>query len=156
NPKYPGVSYEELVGGETEANRYLARYYEQAGCRVQWVEVEARRGNLVGTIEGTHGGGGKSLIFNGHVDVVPPGDAKNWTDASPCSGRIEDGRVFGRGACDQKGGVIAQAMAALALKRAGVRLDGDLILESVVGEEVMDHDVGVDAVTRAGFRADAA
>ena len=156
NPKYPGVNYEELVGRETDANRYLAPYYERAGCRIDWVEAEARRANLVGTIEGSHAAGGKSLIFNGHVDVVPPGDAKNWSDGNPFSGRIENGRVYGRGACDQKGGVIGQAMAALALKRAGVRLKGDLILESVVGEEVMDHEAGVDAVTKAGFRADAA
>src|SRR5206468_91213 len=120
------------------------------------VEAEALRANLVGVLEGTHASGGKSLIFNGHVDVVPPGDDKNWSDGNPFSGRVENGRVYGRGACDQKGGLIGQAMAAIALRRAGVRLKGDLILESVVGEEVMDHDAGVDAVTRAGFRADAA
>jgi acetylornithine deacetylase/succinyl-diaminopimelate desuccinylase-like protein len=99
---------------------------------------------------------GKSLIFNGHVDVVQPGDARSWSDGNPFSGRIDGGRVYGRGACDEKGGVIGQALAAVALRRAGVVLKGDLILESVVGEEVMDHDAGADAVTRAGFRADAA
>lgn len=156
NPKYPGVSYEELVGGETAANEYLVRYYEAAGCRIAWVEAEARRKNLVGVLAGASPAQGRSLIFNGHCDVVPPGEARNWSDGNPFSGRVEGGRVYGRGACDQKGGVIAQAMAALALKRAGVRLQGDLILESVVGEEVMDHEAGVDAVTRAGFRADAA
>ena len=109
NPKYPGVNYEELVGGETRANRYLAAYYEQAGCRIEWVEAEARRANLVGVIAGTRASGGQSLIFNGHVDVVPPGDDKNWSDGNPFSGRIENGRVYGRGACDQKGGVIGQA-----------------------------------------------
>jgi acetylornithine deacetylase len=156
NPKYPGVSYEDVVGGETAANHYVATLYEQAGCRIEWVEAEARRANLVGVLGGGGRGHGRSLIFNGHVDVVPPGDNKNWSDGNPFSGRIENGRVYGRGACDQKGGVIAQTMAAVALKRAGVHLEGDLILESVVGEEVMDHVAGVDAVTGAGFRADAA
>lgn len=71
-------------------------------------------------------------------------------------GRIAKGRAWGRGASDMKAGLIAQAMAARALRDAGVRLAGDLILEAVVGEEMMEHDLGTTACIEQGYRADAA
>ena len=61
----------------------------------------------VGVLKGA--GGGRSLIFNGHVDVVPPGDAAIWSSGDPFSGRIEADRIWGRGATDMKGGLLAQA-----------------------------------------------
>lgn len=85
-------------------------------------EVEKERPNLVGTIKGT--GNGKSLIFNGHIDVVPPGPAEEWKFKDPFSGKIEDGKLYGRGACDMKGGIAAQYIAAKALKKLGIQLKG--------------------------------
>jgi acetylornithine deacetylase/succinyl-diaminopimelate desuccinylase family protein len=154
NPKYPGVEYEEHIGGETEANRYLSGLYEAAGCEVRWVERETGRGNLVGVVPG--GGGGRSLVLNGHVDVVPPGEASAWSlSPDPFSGAIIDGLVIGRGVADMKGGLISAVMATSALRRSGVGLRGDLLLQSVVGEETGDHDIGVRAVLQQGFTADA-
>jgi acetylornithine deacetylase len=112
------------------------------------------RDNAVGRLRGA--GGGRSLIFNGHVDVVPPGPEADWLDGNPWSGRIEDGKVFGRGACDMKAGIVAQAFAARALVEAGIRLRGDLILEAVVGEEMMEHHLGTTACINRGYVADAA
>src|SRR5690606_3886579 len=60
------------------------------------------------------------------------------------------------GSCDMKAGLAAQTIAAKAIHHAGVQLAGDLILESVVGEETMDHERGVSATVRRGYRADAA
>jgi acetylornithine deacetylase len=88
--------------------------------------------------------------------VVPPGDPAAWTSGDPFSGRIDTDRVWGRGATDMKGGIVAQAYAARAIRDVGLRLQGDLILESVVGEEVMDHECGTTATVRRGYRADAA
>ena len=153
-PKYPGLDYNEVVGGETRCNEALRPTYEAAGAAVDQWEEEPGRANLVGVIKGT--GGGRSLIFNGHIDTVPPGDPATWKGGDPYSGRIEDGKLYGLGACDMKAGVVAQAKAAEALARAGVRLKGDLILESVVGEESMDHERGVTATVRRGYKADAA
>ncbi len=116
--------------------------------------IEPGRENAVGVLRGA--GGGRSLIFNGHVDVVPPGDPANWTSGDPFSGRIDDDRIWGRGSTDMKGGILAQAFAAQAIRNAGLRLQGDLILEAVVGEEVMDHECGVTATIDRGYRADAA
>ena len=106
------------------------------------------------TIKGA--GGGRSLIFNGHIDTVPTGRHEDWKFQNPFSGRIENNNIYGRGACDMKGGLVAQAMAVTAMHRAGVKLKGDLILESVVGEEVMDHEAGTTATVRRGYTADAA
>ena len=154
NPKYPGVDYDEEVGGESDANKVIADFYEKTGCDMDvWAE-EPGRNNVVGTIKGS--GGGRSLIFNGHIDTVPTGRHEDWKFSNPFSGRVENNNIYGRGACDMKGGVVAQAMAATALHRAGVKLKGDLILESVVGEEVMDHEAGTTATIKRGYRADAA
>jgi acetylornithine deacetylase len=91
-------------------------------------------------------------MFNGHVDVVPPGDLGTWSD-DPFSGRVADGCVFGRGACDMKGGVVAALAAFRALRRGGVRLAGDVLFAAVVGEE--DGGLGTYATLARGWRADA-
>jgi acetylornithine deacetylase/succinyl-diaminopimelate desuccinylase family protein len=153
-PAYPGESYEEHVGREGDVTRLLAEIYERAGCEIDRFGAEPGRENCVGILRGS--GGGRSLVYNGHVDVVPPGPAEAWTGGDPWSGRVEDGKVFGRGACDMKGGVTAQAFAAVALREAGVRLRGDLILQAVVGEEMMEHELGTTACVERGYRADAA
>ncbi|WP_327053554.1 ArgE/DapE family deacylase [Halomicrococcus gelatinilyticus] len=112
------------------------------------------RPNVIGTREGS--GDGRSLLFNGHVDVVPEGDAEQWS-FDPFSGDVEDGKLIGRGASDMKGGVAAMVYALEALDRAGVELLGDVTVESVIEEEaggyggtlatVLDDDAAdVDAV----------
>jgi acetylornithine deacetylase len=105
---------------------------------------------LVAQLPGT--GGGRSLMFNGHLDVVPAGDLGTWSD-DPFSGRVADGCVFGRGACDMKGGVVAALAAFRALRRSGVRLAGDVLFAAVVGEE--DGGLGTYATLARGWRADA-
>ncbi len=153
-PKYPGLDYDELVGGEKRCNEALAPTYRAAGCDVDLWEEEPGRANLVGVVKGA--GGGRSLIFNGHIDTVPPGDPRTWMWSDPFSGRVEDGKLYGLGSTDMKAGLVAMSQAAEALKRSGIRLNGDLILESVVGEETMDHERGVSATVRRGYKADAA
>lgn len=154
NPRYPGQTYADIVGGEGEASRFVAEIYRMAGADVDVFGLEAGRDNAVGVRRGC--GGGRSLIYNGHVDVVPPGNPDNWRSGEPFSGRVDRDRIWGRGSTDMKSGVIAQAFAAMALERCGVALRGDLILEAVVGEECMNNDVGVSATVERGYLADAA
>jgi acetylornithine deacetylase/succinyl-diaminopimelate desuccinylase family protein len=154
SPNYPGQDFDALVGGESRCAALLGDLYRTAGAEVDIFGRVAGRDNAVGRIRGT--GGGRSLIFNGHMDVVPPGPAGDWSDGDPWSGRISGGRLWGRGASDMKAGLIAQAMAARALRDAGIRLAGDLILEAVVGEEMMEHELGTTACVERGYRADAA
>ena len=98
-------------------------------------------------------GRGRSLILNGHVDVVSPGDESRWTD-SPWSGTIRDGRLFGRGACDMKSGLAAGIMALQVLQDLGWTPGGDVVVESVIGEE--SGGVGTLAAIAEGVRADGA
>ncbi len=153
-PKYPGLVYEEVVGGETRCNQALRPTFEAAGCAVDMWGEEPGRDNLVGVLKGQ--GDGRSLILNGHIDTVPPGDPDTWKWKDPWSGRIENENLYGLGSADMKGGVVAMAKAAEALTAAGIRLKGNLVLESVVGEETMDHEAGVTATLKRGYTADAA
>lgn len=153
NPRYPGIDFEDAVGGEAAVSRMVGEVYRAAGCDLDIFAEEPGRENCVGTLRGS--GGGRSLLFNGHVDVVPPGRPESWSDGDPWSGRIADDQIWGRGSCDMKAGVLAQAFAALAIRRAGLELEGDLVLQAVVGEEMMEHELGTTACLRRGHRADA-
>jgi acetylornithine deacetylase/succinyl-diaminopimelate desuccinylase family protein len=158
NPDYPhfeGVPAGEGTG-ETAAQAILRPVYEKAGCDIDQFEAVAGRANLVGVLRGTGGRGARSLILNGHVDTVAPGDPADWASGDPFDGRIAGGEVYGLGASDMKSGLVAQAWAVRAISAAGIRLRGDLIVESVVGEEEMDHRAGVTATIERGYRADAA
>ena len=79
--------------------------------------------------------GGRTLLFNAHVDVVPTGEESAWSHP-PFAADIADGRVYGRGAGDDKASVTAQVMAGIALARSGVPLKGQLIVNEVGNEEV--------------------
>ncbi|MFM1651469.1 peptidase [Brevibacillus sp. B_LB10_24] len=107
--------------------------------------------NVVGVWKGS--GGGRSMILNGHVDVVPAGDRTQW-DHDPFSGEIIDGKLYGRGATDMKGGNLAALLAIKVLQGLGVRLKGDVIYQSVVEEE--SGGAGTLAAILRGYKADAA
>lgn len=109
------------------------------------------RPNVVARFPGT--GGGRSLILNGHVDTMPSGDPAAWPHP-PWSGVVENGRLYGLGAADMKAGLAGLLLAAEAVRRAGVRLKGDLIFESVVDEEGGGN--GTLACLDRGYRADGA
>jgi acetylornithine deacetylase len=92
----------------------------------------AGRPQLVARFTGS--GGGRTLLLNGHVDVVAPEPLDAWRH-DPFAGVVEDGAVHGRGACDMKGGVACIVVAAEALARCKVPLDGDLLVNVVTDEE---------------------
>ncbi|MFL5749740.1 MAG: ArgE/DapE family deacylase [Chloroflexota bacterium] len=99
--------------------------------------------------------GRRRVLLVGHVDVVPPGDPATWS-GDPFSGDIRDGRLFGRGACDMKGGVVAilAALRAVAASGAAGQFDGEVLAVSVPSEE--DGGQGMLAAIRAGIVGDAA
>jgi acetylornithine deacetylase len=80
------------------------------------------------------GGGGRTLLLNGHVDVVDVEPRDQWTH-DPFGAVVRGGAVWGRGACDMKGGVACMIFAAETLARRGVHLAGDLIVNTVTEEE---------------------
>ena len=154
--------------GELEGQDWIAEQWRRLGLDVEvWdedpAELRADPGYpgeevdravvrcAVARLEGT--GGGRSLLLNGHVDVVPTGNLDDWSVA-PWSGELRDGAVWGRGACDMKAGLICNLAAVAELLASGERPRGDVLLQSVVGEE--DGGIGTFATLRRGHRADAA
>ena len=118
------------------------------------VEVERSEAwGLVGRLAGDGSGAGRTLMFNGHVDVVPPGDAAAWSIDAPFSGRVTGDVLYGRGSCDMKAGLVAAMFAVRAVRRAAVPLRGDLLIACVPGEE--DGGLGTYGMLRRGWRADA-
>lgn len=114
-------------------------------------EVDRREAwGLVGRLPGT--GDGATLMLNGHIDVVPIGDPDAWS-AGAFTGDVRDGRLWGRGACDMKGGLLAAHWAVQAIRSSGVRLRGDVLVASVQGEE--DGGLGTYALLDRGWSADA-
>ncbi|MFC9601248.1 peptidase [Peribacillus butanolivorans] len=107
--------------------------------------------NLVAIKRGI--GNGKSLILNGHIDVVPEGDHAAWHD-DPYSGMAKDGKVFGRGTTDMKGGNVSLLLALEAIIESGIQLKGDVIFQSVIEEE--SGGAGTLAAVLRGYRADGA
>nr|WP_281269350.1 peptidase [Falsibacillus pallidus] len=98
-------------------------------------------------------GGGRSIILNGHIDVVPEGDEKDWRN-DPYSGMIKDGKLYGRGSTDMKGGSVSLLLAIQALKELDVTLRGDVIFQSVIEEE--SGGAGTLAALLRGYKADGA
>src|ERR1700727_2033389 len=91
---------------------YLSDLLSRAGVPTDLVPFEAPGPPPVLTLYARFGVGSPNLAFAGHTDVVPPGDLSGWR-FDPFSGEIADGELWGRGACDMKGGVAAAVAAAL-------------------------------------------
>ncbi len=91
------------------------------------------RPNLVVKLEGS--GGGRNLVFSGHMDTMPDYDKKWTVFEDPYSGKIKDGKMYGRGAADMKAGTLSGFIALQCLKELKIKLRGDVFAESVVDEE---------------------
>ena len=161
------ISIPSVTGNEKEAQEFVTEKWNRMGLSVDVWEpkVEELKGhsghvpvvgdyrnrpNVVSVLKGE--GGGKSLLFNGHVDVIPPGPHEAW-EYGPWSGRVENGRVYGCGASDMKSGLVAMTAALDAIIKSEVRLKGDVILESTVDEELSGN--GTLACILRGYKADA-
>jgi acetylornithine deacetylase len=110
----------------------------------------AGRPNVVGVRKGT--GGGRSILLNGHIDVVDPGDPALWSH-DPWSGAVDGDKLYGRGSLDMKGGMATFLLALDALDAAGIQLRGDVTIAATTGEE--DGGVGAVATLLRGYTADA-
>ncbi len=131
--------------GEGECARTLAATLDAWGFRVALQESAPNRPNVVARIGRP---GGRTLMFNGHLDTV---GVEGMTH-SPFEPVIAEGKLFGRGSCDMKGGVAAMCAAAVHAADAG--LDGEIIVAAVTDEEWQS--AGTSALIASGVRADAA
>lgn len=134
-------------GDEEKAATVVADCLDAAGIRVTLDRVEPGRPNVLAELGN---GEGPTLLWNAHLDTVPSGNLAAWS-ADPFGAEVRDGRIFGRGASDDKGGVAVMAAAAIAVARAG-GVRGRLRLSFVVGEET-GH-LGTRAALARGLAAD--
>lgn len=125
----------------------MAAYREHVGDQ----ETYENRPNVAGVRQGL--GGGRSLLLNAHTDTVAPGDPAAWS-RDPFGGEIVGDRLYGRGSCDMKGGLVTHLAALDALEASGVELAGDVTVTATVGEE--NGGLGALSAVLRGYRADAA
>jgi acetylornithine deacetylase/succinyl-diaminopimelate desuccinylase family protein len=128
NPKFETG---DGLNREADVQSLLASHVEPLGPTLHRWDVFPGRPNLVATFAGS---AERSLLLNGHIDVVPVGDRSKWT-VDPFGGEIADGRIWGRGAIDMKCGVAASLAAIRAILKAGYRPQGRIDFHSVVDEE---------------------
>jgi succinyl-diaminopimelate desuccinylase len=120
-------------GEEREIAEYVVEKMRSWGFDARLVpEPFSNRPQAVAALKGSEGQ--PKLVLNGHLDTVPLGARERWR-FDPFSGDVKAGRLYGRGACDMKGGIAAMMLAAKAVRESGVGLKGDLILQFAVGEE---------------------
>lgn len=138
-------------GGVIACQDWLAREMRRFGCfsQVDRWEDAAGSPNAAASI-GEFSADGRTMMFNGHSDVVPvtAPQADAWSHPGPWSGTIQDGKVWGRGASDMKGGVAAFVLAAHILADSGIRLRGGVILGINSTEESADHAAGCLSILR--------
>lgn len=162
------VQIPSVCGDEAAIQEHMMDLYNREGFAVEsyapniealrshagFVDTQmsyAGRANVVALLKGA--GQGRSLILNGHMDVVAPGDAEQWS-RDPWGGEIDGDWMYGRGAGDMKAGLIANLYALKALKKMGLAPAGDVMLQAVIDEEAGGAG-GTLALLEAGYRADA-
>lgn len=163
------IAEPSLLGDEASAQVWVAKAFTGLGLEVDNLVIDEAlirehpgyspslisydgRVNVIGRHRPTTASG-RSLIFNGHIDVVPVGDANLWT-RPPFEPWVDGDRLYGRGGADMKSGIIAYLIAFKALQDLGYAPAAEVIMQSVVEEECTGN--GALACLVAGYRADAA
>ena len=161
------VQFPTQTGQEADGQKYMQSLYSNLGLKVISLEADYEkihqhkafvdsgwkfkgRPNIIGILEGESSA--RSLILNGHMDVVSPEPVREW-DYPPWEGKIVGNRLYGRGACDMKAGLIANYYALKSLLTAGLKPEGTVMLHSVIEEEVLGGG-GTLACLLEGFTAD--
>jgi succinyl-diaminopimelate desuccinylase len=139
---------------EARVAAFVESWFRREGFDVEVQDVAPGRPNVIGSL-GEKRSGQRSLLLEGHTDVVTEGDPAEWS-RPPFGAELVDGRIYGRGTADMKSGLAAAMVAAAAFRRAGVGLRGKLVVGALVDEE--DGMIGVRHLcqTAVGRELDAA
>lgn len=160
------IAFESCDGDEVPVQQHMAALLDDLGMDTDIWEIdlsalaqhpaygaEIKRERALGVVGRWGAGRGRTLILNGHVDVVPAGEPARWS-VPPFRGTVRDNRVYGRGSADMKGGLVCALYAVKALRQAGIELDGSVMIQSVAGEE--DGGFGTLAAIVRGHTGDGA
>jgi acetylornithine deacetylase len=165
------VQIPSVVGQEGEAQKWMASLYNSLGLKVVRVVPEKEslqkhpgyvetglpydgsRPNIIGFFSPPDAGSERSLILNGHIDVVSPEPAETWDFDGPWSGHIDGNRMYGRGSADMKSGLLSNFFALKSILDLGMGPKGRIVLESVIEEEAGGSG-GTLATLAAGYQAD--
>lgn len=142
-------SHKYVEDRESKVAEFIYAYCKEKGLEVEYQQVEGKRRNVIARLRGK--GTGKTLMFSGHIDTVPPYEME-YDD--PYSGDIVDGYLLGRGCNDMKGAVACMITAMVNIKNSGKVLGGDIVLAAAVGEE--EKSDGAAQVVKSGIKADGA
>lgn len=134
---------------EYEVSMYLKEFLENLGAEVELQHVELKRYNVIARFRGKEGG--KTLMYSGHIDVVPPGNESNWI-SPPFTARTVNGLLYGRGSADMKGSIACILHVLEIYKKLNIKLDGDLLLVLDVDEEISNK--GLYKIFELGLKAD--
>jgi len=122
------INSENPPGNESQVAKFIKDFLEDLKLSTEVVDFDTNRSNVIASI-----GKGKGLMFNGHMDTVPIGNLKNWK-YDPLGGKIANGKIYGRGASDMKGGIAA--ILAAVEKCSKEKFKRKLLLTFVADEEV--------------------
>lgn len=134
-----------------EAQQFIQAQLESIGFEAELWEVFPGDPNVTAVKRGADSEGYCSLLLNGHIDVAEVGDADQW-QRDPFKLELAHGRLYGRGTADMKGGMAALLFALKLLHEGGVELQGDVLFQSVIGEEA--GEAGTLSCTERGCHAD--
>jgi len=134
-------------GDEKQVAEFIADRLKSGGFEVDIYDVYPQRPNVTATLKGAEEG--PTLLFNGHTDVVPVGSG--WT-TEPFKADVRNGRIYGRGSADMKGGLASMIVAMEALKETGIELRGNLVFSAVVDEEATGN--GTRSLIERGLKSD--
>lgn len=151
----PGRATPEAPGDTRAAQEWLRDQLAAFGCfdELDLWDGAPNQPNLAAVVRGN--GGGQALMYNGHTDTVQvsPEQRAAWLGCDPWSGHIADGKLYGRGATDMKGGNAAFAWAVRSIFHAGYRPASDLFATYNIGEETGEAEIGPLSVLERGYRA---
>lgn len=140
-------SYNGIINQETKVAEYIHKLFAKEGIDSEIITVAEGRCNVVSRIKGE--GNGKTLLLTGHMDTVPPYDM-----IEPFELKSQGDILFGRGVVDMKGPLACMIYSLIAIKRANIKLSGDLIFAAVIDEE--EKSLGTIDLIERGIKADAA
>ncbi|KQV41213.1 M20 family metallopeptidase [Rhizobium sp. Root1204] len=139
-----------VKGDEAKLARTMAKWFEERGYEVWLQELDHGLAQVIATLKGS--GGGKSLMFNGHLDIDPV-TTFGWS-RDPFEPFVDGNRLYGAGVINMKGPDASFIHAAEAVRKSGVKLKGDLVVALVCGE--LQGGYGTQELLKTGFRTDMA